>query len=95
MSAWAARSTRWGCTAPRPLRSFCRRCAFLRENLLGEIGKGHKVAFSVLNYGRFKLGAMTIGGAKAAIGEAVTTAAGRKQFGQAIAILAPSSTRLD
>ena len=31
------------------------------ENLLGEIGKGHKVAFNVLNYGRFKLGAMACG----------------------------------
>ena len=34
-------------------------------NLLGEVGKGHKVAFNVLNFGRFKLGAMCIGGAKA------------------------------
>ncbi len=37
------------------------------ENLLGEVGKGHKVAFNVLNFGRFKLGAMCSGGAKAAI----------------------------
>ncbi len=56
-----------------------------KENLLGEIGKGHKVAFEVLNYGRFKLGAMSLGGAKAAIGEAAKYAAQRKQFGQAIA----------
>ena len=34
------------------------------ENLLGEIGKGHKVAFNVLNFGRFKLGAMCSGGAQ-------------------------------
>ena len=34
------------------------------ENVLGEIGKGHKVAFNVLNYGRFKLGAMCSGGAR-------------------------------
>ena len=34
------------------------------DNLLGEIGKGHKVAFNVLNYGRFKLGAMCSGGAR-------------------------------
>jgi alkylation response protein AidB-like acyl-CoA dehydrogenase len=40
------------------------------ENLLGEIGKGHKVAFNVLNYGRFKLGAMCCGGGKAVIAEA-------------------------
>jgi alkylation response protein AidB-like acyl-CoA dehydrogenase len=56
-----------------------------QENLLGEVGKGHKVAFDVLNYGRFKLGAMTLGGARAAIGEAAKYAANRKQFGQAIA----------
>ena len=55
------------------------------ENVLGEIGKGHKVAFNVLNFGRFKLGAMCSGGAQAAIGEAVRYAANRKQFGQPIA----------
>jgi alkylation response protein AidB-like acyl-CoA dehydrogenase len=55
------------------------------ENVLGEIGKGHKVAFNVLNFGRFKLGAMCSGGAQAAIGEAARYAANRKQFGQPIA----------
>jgi len=55
------------------------------ENVLGEIGKGHKVAFNVLNFGRFKLGAACSGGAQAAIGEAVRYAAHRKQFGQPIA----------
>jgi alkylation response protein AidB-like acyl-CoA dehydrogenase len=55
------------------------------ENLLGEIGKGHKVAFNVLNFGRFKLGAMCGGGAKLAIGESARYAAQRKQFGQPIA----------
>jgi alkylation response protein AidB-like acyl-CoA dehydrogenase len=54
-------------------------------NLLGEVGKGHKVAFNILNYGRFKLGSFCVGGAKAAIGEAARYAAQRKQFGQAIA----------
>jgi alkylation response protein AidB-like acyl-CoA dehydrogenase len=54
-------------------------------NVLGEIGKGHKVAFNVLNYGRLKLGAMASGGAKAAIGEAAKYAAARKQFGKPIA----------
>ena len=53
-------------------------------NVLGEIGKGHKVAFNVLNYGRFKLGAMCSGGARRVIGEAAAYAAQRKQFGQAI-----------
>jgi alkylation response protein AidB-like acyl-CoA dehydrogenase len=54
-------------------------------NVLGEIGKGHKVAFNVLNFGRFKLGAMCAGGAKVAIGQAAVYAAGRRQFGQPIA----------
>src|SRR5215471_15682393 len=55
------------------------------ENLLGEIGKGHKVAFNVLNFGRFKLGGMCIGGARDAIGESAKYAAQRKQFGHPIA----------
>ena len=54
-------------------------------NVLGEIGKGHKVAFNVLNYGRFKLGAMCSGGARRVIGQAAAYAAQRKQFGQPIA----------
>jgi alkylation response protein AidB-like acyl-CoA dehydrogenase len=55
------------------------------ENLLGEIGKGHKIAFNVLNYGRFKLAAMCAGGSQVAIGEAVKYALNRKQFGVSIA----------
>jgi alkylation response protein AidB-like acyl-CoA dehydrogenase len=55
------------------------------ENLLGEIGKGHKVAFNVLNFGRFKLGAMCIGGCYCAIGESARYASTRRQFGKPIA----------
>ena len=55
------------------------------ENLLGEMGKGHKVAFNVLNFGRFKLGAGCSGGAQYAIDESATYAAERRQFGQPIA----------
>src|SRR5690606_8693590 len=54
-------------------------------NLLGEVGKGHKVAFNVLNYGRFKLGAMCTGGAKTAMTDAARYAAQRRQFGRPIA----------
>jgi alkylation response protein AidB-like acyl-CoA dehydrogenase len=54
-------------------------------NVLGEIGKGHKVAFNVLNYGRFKLAAMCSGGARAIVGNAAAYAIQRKQFGQPIA----------
>ena len=55
------------------------------ENLLGEVGKGHKIAFNTLNYGRLKLGAMCSGGARLAIEEAARYAAARKQFGKPIA----------
>jgi alkylation response protein AidB-like acyl-CoA dehydrogenase len=54
-------------------------------NVLGEIGRGHKVAFNVLNYGRLKLGASTAGGSRAALAEAAAYAAQRRQFGQPIA----------
>jgi alkylation response protein AidB-like acyl-CoA dehydrogenase len=54
-------------------------------NLLGEIGKGHKIAFNTLNYGRLKLGAMCSGGGRLAIEEAARYAAQRKQFGKPIA----------
>ena len=55
------------------------------DNLLGEIGKGHKIAFNVLNYGRFKLGAMCTGGARAALADAAKYATTRRQFGRPIA----------
>ncbi|HLG59155.1 MAG TPA: acyl-CoA dehydrogenase family protein [Vicinamibacterales bacterium] len=54
-------------------------------NILGEIGKGHKVALNTLNYGRFSLGAMCTGGCRAAIGDATKYAVQRRQFGQPIA----------
>ncbi|HXD16893.1 MAG TPA: acyl-CoA dehydrogenase family protein [Vicinamibacterales bacterium] len=55
------------------------------DNVLGEIGKGHKVALNTLNFGRFKLGAMCSGGCRAAIAEAAKYAKQRKQFGHPIA----------
>ena len=55
------------------------------ENVLSEVGKGHKVAFNVLNFARFKLGAMCGGGAIGAIAESAKYAASRRQFGVPIA----------
>ena len=55
------------------------------ENLLGEVGQGHKVAFNVLNYGRFKLACATVGGTRAALADAARYAAQRRQFGRPIA----------
>ncbi len=55
------------------------------ENLLYEVGKGHKIAFDTLNIGRFKLGAGCLGTCKIALREAVKYAKQRTQFGQPIA----------
>jgi alkylation response protein AidB-like acyl-CoA dehydrogenase len=59
-------------------------CKIPKENLLGEIGKGHKIAFNTLNLGRFKLGVGATGGSKYLIGAAVRYAKERKQFGRPI-----------
>jgi alkylation response protein AidB-like acyl-CoA dehydrogenase len=55
------------------------------ENVLGEVGRGHKVALNTLNYGRFSLGGMCAGGCRAALGDAAKYAVQRRQFGQPIA----------
>ena len=53
-------------------------------NVLGEVGKGHLIAFNVLNTGRFKLGASVIGGCKAVLHTAIRYANERQQFGTSI-----------
>lgn len=55
------------------------------ENVLGEIGKGHKIAFNILNIGRFKLGAASVGGAKTILPIAIKYAKERKQFNKSLA----------
>ncbi len=50
-------------------------------NVLGELGKGFKIALNILNLGRFKLGAACLGGGKAALEESLKYAGERKQFG--------------
>lgn len=55
------------------------------ENVLGTIGEGHKIAFNVLNIGRYKLSVAVNGGAKGVTTVAVKYANERSQFGQAIA----------
>jgi alkylation response protein AidB-like acyl-CoA dehydrogenase len=54
------------------------------ENLLGEIGKGHLIAFNVLNMGRFKIGAGAVGGSKNIIKQAIAYANDRIQFNRPI-----------
>ena len=60
-------------------------CQVPVENVLGEIGKGHMIAFNVLNVGRFKLGAGSVGGARHCIESAIAYAKQRKAFGKVIA----------
>jgi alkylation response protein AidB-like acyl-CoA dehydrogenase len=59
-------------------------CKVPVENLLGEIGKGATIAFNILNIGRFKLGAMCLGGARVSLEHAVGYAKQRKAFGKMI-----------
>ena len=60
-------------------------CKVPVENLLGDIGKGHIIAFNILNVGRFKLGAMCVGGGRVSLENAITYAKQRKAFGKVIA----------
>jgi butyryl-CoA dehydrogenase len=60
-------------------------CQVPVENVLGDIGKGHVIAFNILNLGRFKLGAMCVGGARASFANALAYAKERKAFGKPIA----------
>ena len=60
-------------------------CTIPAANLLGEPGKGHHIAFNVLNVGRFKLGVACVGGARQALGHTIRYAKERRAFGKAIA----------
>jgi alkylation response protein AidB-like acyl-CoA dehydrogenase len=60
-------------------------CKVPVENLLGEIGKGHVIAFNILNIGRFKLGAMCVGGGRVSLEQAIAYAKQRKAFNKVIA----------
>jgi len=59
-------------------------CRIPAENLLGEAGKGHHIAFNILNIGRFKLGAACTGGARTSLANAIQYARDRKAFGKSI-----------
>jgi butyryl-CoA dehydrogenase len=60
-------------------------CRIPKENLLGEAGKGHHIAFNVLNVGRFKLGVACVGGARHALASMIRYAKERRAFGKSIA----------
>src|SRR6202167_2208831 len=60
-------------------------CKVPVENLLGEVGKGHIIAFNILNIGRLKLCAAATGGSKSALNTTIKYAKAREQFKTAIA----------
>ena len=60
-------------------------CKVPVENVLGEIGRGHIIAFNILNIGRLKLAAAAMGGAKLALANSIEYAKNREQFKTAIA----------
>ena len=60
-------------------------CKVPVENLLGEIGKGHRIAFNILNIGRLKLAAAAVGGSRYALTSSIVYAKTREQFKQPIA----------
>jgi alkylation response protein AidB-like acyl-CoA dehydrogenase len=64
---------------------FFENCLVPKENLLGEIGKGHIIAFNILNIGRLKLCAAAMGGAKHALKTSIEYAKTREQFKKPIA----------
>ena len=59
-------------------------CKVPVENVLGDIGKGHIIAFNILNVGRFKLGAGCVGGARTSLQSAIAYAKQRKAFNKSI-----------
>src|SRR5438445_10942668 len=59
-------------------------CRVPKDNLLGEIGKGHIIAFNTLNIGRFKLGAGVVGGARNSLTHSIGYAKQRKAFGKSL-----------
>src|SRR5450432_4801552 len=59
-------------------------CQVPVENVLGEIGRGHVIAFNILNVGRFKLGASAVGGSRNALDQTITYAKQRKAFNKPI-----------
>jgi alkylation response protein AidB-like acyl-CoA dehydrogenase len=59
-------------------------CVIPAGNLLGEVGKGHHIAFNILNVGRYKLGNAAIGGGRMALNNGIRYAIDRKAFGKSI-----------
>jgi hypothetical protein len=79
-----AEEHKMGIKGSSTVQLFFQDCKVPVENLLGEIGKGHIIAFNILNIGRLKLCAATLGGAKRALNTSLEYAITREQFKQSI-----------
>ena len=79
-----AEEHKMGIKGSSTVQLFFQDCKVPVENVLGEIGKGHIIAFNILNIGRLKLCAATLGGAKRALNVSLEYAIGREQFKQSI-----------
>src|SRR3954462_3756294 len=79
-----AEEHKMGIKGSSTVQLFFQDCRVPVENLLGEIGKGHIIAFNILNIGRLKLGAAALGASKMALSTTVEYANTREQFKQSI-----------
>ena len=79
-----AEEHKMGIKGSSTVQLFFQDCKVPVENLLGEIGKGHIIAFNILNIGRLKLCAAALGGAKRALNTSLDYAIVREQFKQSI-----------
>jgi alkylation response protein AidB-like acyl-CoA dehydrogenase len=79
-----AEEHKMGIKGSSTVQLFFQDCKVPVENVLGEIGKGHIIAFNILNIGRLKLCAATLGGAKRALNTSLEYAITREQFKQSI-----------
>src|SRR5690349_6062713 len=79
-----AEEHKMGIKGSSTVQLFFQDCKVPVENVLGEIGKGHIIAFNILNIGRLKLCAATLGGAKRALNTSLEYAIAREQFRRSI-----------
>jgi len=69
-------------------------CRVPARSVLGEVGRGHRIAFNILNLGRIKLGVATVGACKYALAISTRYAKAREQFGKPIASFGLISSKL-
>ncbi|MCB9019686.1 MAG: acyl-CoA dehydrogenase family protein [Chitinophagales bacterium] len=79
-----AEENKMGIKGSSTCQVFFENCAVPKDAILGEIGRGHVIAFNILNIGRYKLSAAAMGGCKRSLTNAIRYANERQQFGKSI-----------